>query len=85
MSAETLYVRAGILDECSPASGALSVVDAIAADSRLTDRQRQVLVDVYRSFVETADEPRTAPATGSAPVGDVAPEPTVTPEPTPES
>ncbi|HOA59190.1 MAG TPA: helix-turn-helix transcriptional regulator [Dermatophilaceae bacterium] len=82
VSAESLYVRAGILEETSPASGATSVLAAIAADPRLTDRQRQVLVDVYRSFVEIGpgDEPRTAPATGSAPDGDVATEPTVTPE-----
>ena len=80
VSAESLYVHAGILDESSPASGTQSVLAAIAADSRLTDRQRQVLVDVYRSFVETADETRTAPATGSAPDGDVAPESTESPE-----
>ena len=42
VSAESLYVRAGILDESSPTS-APSVLAAIAADGRLTDRQRQVL------------------------------------------
>ena len=80
VSAESLYVRAGILDESSAATSAPSVLAAIAADGRLTDRQRQVLVDVYRSFVDIADEPRTAPATGSAPDGDVATQPTETPE-----
>ena len=84
VSAESLYVRAGILDESSPTS-APSVLAAIAADSRLTDRQRQVLVDVYRSFVDIADEPRTAPATGSASDGDVAPAPAEQSTETPES
>jgi transcriptional regulator with XRE-family HTH domain len=72
VSAESLYVRAGILDESSPTS-APSVLAAIAADSRLTDRQRQVLVDVYRSFVDIPPtNPERAPATGSAADGDVA-------------
>jgi len=53
VSAESLYVRAGILDERvgdDPAP-APAVLTAIAADPALTDRQRGVLVDVYLSFV----------------------------------
>ena len=52
VSAETLYVRAGILDE-RPVSAyeGPSVLEAIAKDPALTDRQRAVLVDVYESFV----------------------------------
>ena len=46
ISAEALYVRAGILDE-KPAS---AVSDAVLADPTLTERQKQVLLDVYRSF-----------------------------------
>src|ERR1700712_2000488 len=46
ISAETLYVRAGILDE-KPDS---DLVAAIMADTTLTERQKQTLVDVYRSF-----------------------------------
>jgi transcriptional regulator with XRE-family HTH domain len=46
ISAEALYVRAGILDE-KPAS---AVGDAVLADPTLTERQKQVLLDVYRSF-----------------------------------
>ena len=46
ISAETLYVRAGILDEQAPTD--LEV--AILQDPHLTERQKQVLVDVYRSF-----------------------------------
>ncbi|MEO8829072.1 helix-turn-helix transcriptional regulator [Lapillicoccus sp.] len=52
VSAETLYVRAGILEEpATPPSGASTVLDAIAKDPGLSERQRAVLVDVYESFV----------------------------------
>jgi transcriptional regulator with XRE-family HTH domain len=46
ISAEALYVRAGILEprEYSP------VLDAVAADPDLTERQKQVLTDIYESF-----------------------------------
>jgi transcriptional regulator with XRE-family HTH domain len=50
ISAETLYVRAGILDEDADATD-LEV--AILRDPHLTERQRQVLIDVYRSFRAT--------------------------------
>src|SRR2546422_5307576 len=46
ISAEALYVQAGILD--LPAGGA--VVDAIRSDPDLTERQKQVLLDIYESF-----------------------------------
>jgi transcriptional regulator with XRE-family HTH domain len=49
ISAESLYVRAGILDG-EPVE-ASSVPEAIAADERLTDEQKQSLLSVYRSFV----------------------------------
>lgn len=52
VSAESLYVRAGILDEDRAATPEASgVLQALAADPALTDRQRAVLVDVYESFV----------------------------------
>jgi transcriptional regulator with XRE-family HTH domain len=53
ISAESLYVRAGILDERSDLGEALAfdVTDAILADPKLNDRQRAVLLDVYESFV----------------------------------
>lgn len=46
ISAEALYVRAGILEprESSP------VLDAVAADPDLSERQKQVLTDIYESF-----------------------------------
>ncbi len=48
ISAETLYVRAGILD---PDNGEVRSVElAILADSGLTERQKQSLLDVYMSF-----------------------------------
>lgn len=46
ISAEALYVQAGILDV--PTGG--PVADAIRADDELTERQKQVLLDVYESF-----------------------------------
>jgi transcriptional regulator with XRE-family HTH domain len=46
ISAEALYVRAGILDE-RPAS---AVTDAVLVDPTLTERQKRVLLDVYESF-----------------------------------
>jgi transcriptional regulator with XRE-family HTH domain len=47
ISAEALYVQAGILDE-RVVGGA--VVDAIIADPTITERQKQVMVEVYDSF-----------------------------------
>lgn len=46
ISAEALYVQAGILD--LPKGG--PVVDAVRADTLLTERQKQILLDVYESF-----------------------------------
>jgi transcriptional regulator with XRE-family HTH domain len=46
ISAEALYVQAGILDqrEASP------VIDAILADTVLTERQKQMLIEIHDSF-----------------------------------
>ncbi len=49
VSAEQLYVRAGLVD---PDTHATSPVDlAILADPALTERQKQSLLDVYASFL----------------------------------
>jgi transcriptional regulator with XRE-family HTH domain len=48
ISAETLYVRAGILDP--EERGAATVQTAVLADPDLTERQKQVLLDIYASF-----------------------------------
>jgi transcriptional regulator with XRE-family HTH domain len=69
ISAETLYVRAGILDERT--DDAPDVIDALLNDPTLNDRQKQVLVEIYRSFqVE-----RRADATEGLAQGAVAPRP----------
>jgi transcriptional regulator with XRE-family HTH domain len=56
ISAEALYVRAGILEQ-RPAS---EVVDAVLADPELTERQKQVLLDVYQSFRRENEQARPA-------------------------
>ncbi|MGV0634812.1 helix-turn-helix transcriptional regulator [Mycolicibacillus trivialis] len=48
LSAEVLYVRAGILE---PSEGS-EVRDAIITDPAITERQKQVLLDIYSSFVQ---------------------------------
>ncbi len=48
ISAETLYVQAGILNPDDVE--VRSVELAILADTGLTERQKQSLIDVYRSF-----------------------------------
>jgi transcriptional regulator with XRE-family HTH domain len=51
ISAETLYVRAGILDESPDGSRTMvDAVDAIIADPTINERQKQALVEIYRSF-----------------------------------
>jgi transcriptional regulator with XRE-family HTH domain len=75
VSAESLYVRAGILDERVADHDPVAVPDvlsAIAADPVLTDRQRAVLVDIYLSFVgedgtTSRSTPRTTPEPAAAP------------------
>lgn len=47
ISAETLYVRAGILDERGDQP---DVVATVLQDPSLSERQKQVLVEIYRSF-----------------------------------
>lgn len=46
VSAEVLYVRAGILEE----RAASPVRDALLADSQITERQKQMLLEIYESF-----------------------------------
>jgi transcriptional regulator with XRE-family HTH domain len=58
ISAEALYVQAGILD--LPVGG--PVIDAVRADAELSERQKQVLLDVYDSFRR---ENRAARASGT--------------------
>jgi transcriptional regulator with XRE-family HTH domain len=60
ISAETLYVRAGILDPSdrseSDLNGADDLEHAIRRASDLDDRQKQALIDVYHSMRRTPAE-----------------------------
>lgn len=49
ISAETLYVKAGILDERTSNS---DPVGEILRDSAITDKQKRILIDLYHSFRE---------------------------------
>ncbi len=60
ISAETLYVRAGILDEREEDA---DLVARILADPSINERQKQALVDVYRSFQHEREQ------TGSVDLG----------------
>ena len=48
LSAEVLYVRAGILEPGEPSK----VHDAIIGDTAITERQKRVLLDIYTSFLQ---------------------------------
>jgi transcriptional regulator with XRE-family HTH domain len=68
ISAETLYVRAGILDPDE--DGVRSVELAVLADPELTERQKQALLDVYQSFRAangTSADPNEASAEPTTP------------------
>jgi transcriptional regulator with XRE-family HTH domain len=82
ISAEALYVQAGFLEDRPPGPG---VRDAVLVDPELTERQKQMLLEVYESFrKETASAagsggvvpPRSAPNGRSRRllVGEVEPE-----------
>jgi transcriptional regulator with XRE-family HTH domain len=69
ISAEALYVQAGILDDRETDT---DVQTAIRADVALTERQKQVLLDIYESFrneaghdaaTDAEDAIRTTPPT----------------------
>jgi transcriptional regulator with XRE-family HTH domain len=48
VSAEVLYVQAGILEPSEPSK----VCDVIVTDKAITEAQKQVLIDTYTSFVQ---------------------------------
>jgi transcriptional regulator with XRE-family HTH domain len=74
LSAETLYVRAGILDE----RGDGDVESAIARDGYLTEHQRATLIEMYRTFRSVsglkpaAAAPAQQPAAGPVPAAALA-------------
>jgi transcriptional regulator with XRE-family HTH domain len=60
ISAETLYVRAGILDE---GHGTSDVTAAVLTDPTIGERHKRVLLDIYQSFrAEHAAGLQPAPA-----------------------
>jgi transcriptional regulator with XRE-family HTH domain len=70
ISAEQLYVQAGLLED---RGSSLAVETAVLGDPLLNERQKRVLLDIYGSFlVEAAssapaqDEPQPKPAGGKA-------------------
>jgi transcriptional regulator with XRE-family HTH domain len=52
ISSETLYVRAGILDE---PDGEVDVVGEIRRDPRISEEQKKALVRIYESFVRESE------------------------------
>ena len=58
ISAETLYTRAGLIEG---GAAPLPVIDAIEADQVLSPRQKQVLLDVYRTLVTSVAIQETDP------------------------
>jgi transcriptional regulator with XRE-family HTH domain len=79
ISAEQLYVRAGLLDE---RESGLAVEAAIVGDAAISERQKRVLLDIYASFLaengyaeaqtappasKPATKPRTKPAAAKSP------------------
>ena len=84
ISAEALYVQAGILEDRPADSGVRS---ALLADPELSERQKQVLIEIYESFrrenaaaaeaeaaraasAEAADDTRTSAAAWSTATAD---------------
>ena len=53
ISAETLYVRAGILDE----NREHDLVSEILQDSKLSESQKQSLIATYRNYIEMSGQP----------------------------
>jgi transcriptional regulator with XRE-family HTH domain len=60
ISAEQLYVRAGILED---RQGDSEVIGTILADVALSERQKSVLVEIYESFRRENDATRRNDAT----------------------
>jgi transcriptional regulator with XRE-family HTH domain len=73
ISAEALYVQAGILDE---REGDTDVPGAILRDEWINERQKQVLLEIYDSFRKENDAARQAAEAeaGTAQAGDAEPE-----------
>ena len=66
ISAETLYVQAGILE---PPSGSPDLTRAIMADQSISEEQKQALVRIYLSFRREHEDERGRPGPGRAACG----------------
>jgi transcriptional regulator with XRE-family HTH domain len=73
ISAEALYVQAGFLEDRPPGAG---VRDAVLTDPELTERQKQMLLEVYESFRKesAADGQSHGLLVGEVEPGDAEPE-----------
>ena len=69
ISAETLYVRAGILDPDE--DGARSVELAVLADTALSERHKRALLDIYTAFRAESARPRAS----TEPIADLTDQP----------
>src|SRR4051812_1214626 len=68
ISAESLYVRAGILDEQDDRQ--VETKAAILADSLLAERQKRVLLDIYDAFCAENLRAASQPGESAAAAGD---------------
>jgi transcriptional regulator with XRE-family HTH domain len=64
ISAEALYAQAGILEDRPEGAG---IRDAVLADPELTERQKQILIELYESFRNEAAPAEMAPGAEAAP------------------
>jgi transcriptional regulator with XRE-family HTH domain len=70
ISAEALYVQAGILEDRPEGAG---IRDVVLADPELTERQKQILIELYESFRNEATPAEMAPAGAAAPAAGAQP------------
>jgi transcriptional regulator with XRE-family HTH domain len=64
ISAEALYLQAGILEDRPEGAG---IRDAVLADPELTERQKQILIELYESFRNEVTPAEAAPAGAELP------------------
>ncbi len=78
ISAETLYVQAGILE---PPVGPPDLTRAILADQTISEEQKQALVRIYLSFRREHEDERATPGRATPAPGATAPGATAPPSP----
>jgi transcriptional regulator with XRE-family HTH domain len=70
ISAEALYLQAGILEQ---RDGDRLVVDAVLSDEALSERQKQVLLEIYDSFCKENAAPSAVVSAPAPPPAEPAP------------